>query len=224
MSYILNIDSSTETASVSIAKDGIIILSLSNSNQKEHASFLHAAIEKLTIESGISLVSTDAIAVTIGPGSYTGLRVGLAAAKGLSYALKKPLITLSTLEAMAQQAIMMQDFPEKYIYCPMIDARRMEVFTALYNADMQELMPASALVIDEHSFGFALSEKPVLFFGSGMQKWKNITQHKHAFFEELSDISSAISSLSLEKFLQQSFADIALSAPLYVKEFFDGRQ
>lgn len=223
MSYILNIDSSAETASVSIAKDGIILFVLSNNNQKEHASFLHAAIEKLTIQSGISLVSTDAIAVTIGPGSYTGLRVGLAAAKGLSYALKKPLITISTLEAMAVQAIMNQDFPEKYTYCPMIDARRMEVFTALYNVDMQELMPASALVIDEHSFGLALNEKPVLFFGSGMQKWKSVTQHKHAFFEEINDISPAIASRSFEKFLQQSFADVALSAPLYVKEFFDGR-
>lgn len=223
MSHILNIDSSTEVASVSMAKDGIIISALSNNIQKDHAVFIHTAIEKLTIQSGISLVSMDAIAVTIGPGSYTGLRVGLAAAKGLSYALKKPLITISTLEAMAKQAIMNEDFPEKYNYCPMIDARRMEVFTALYNADMQELMPAAALIIDADSFGFALNEKPVLFFGSGMQKWMSLANHKHAFFADVHDISRAISLRSFEKLLQKSFADIALSAPLYVKEFFDGR-
>lgn len=223
MSYILNIDSSTEQASVSIAKDGNILSMLSNNVQKDHASFLHLAIEKLTVQCGISLVSIAAIAVTIGPGSYTGLRVGLAAAKGLCYALNKPLITLSTLKAMAKQAVMQQDFPEKYYYCPMIDARRMEVFAALYNADMQELMPAAAVIIDEQSFSFALQEKPVLFFGSGMQKWKEITQNKHAFFEEVTDISKAISMLSFEQFLQQSFADIVRSGPLYVKDFFDGK-
>jgi tRNA threonylcarbamoyladenosine biosynthesis protein TsaB len=223
MSYILNIDSSTEQASVSISKDGNILSMLSNGVQKDHATFLHTAIEKLTIQCGISLVNMSAIAVTIGPGSYTGLRVGLAAAKGLCYALNKPLITLSTLKAMARQAVMQQDFPEKYYYCPMIDARRMEVFAALYNADMQELMPASAVIIDEQSFGFALSERPVLFFGSGMQKWKEITQNKHAFFEDVVDISKAISALSFEQFLQHSFADIALSGPLYVKDFFDGK-
>jgi tRNA threonylcarbamoyladenosine biosynthesis protein TsaB len=125
MSYILNIDSSTEQASVSISKDGNILSVLFNEVQKDHASFLHTAIEKLTIKCGISLVNIDAIAVTIGPGSYTGLRVGLAAAKGLCYALNKPLITLSTLKAMAKQAVMQQDFPDKYYYCPMIDARRM---------------------------------------------------------------------------------------------------
>lgn len=223
MSLILNIDASMEKAFVCLSKDGIIIKAFSNTVQKEHAAFIHPAIQKLTIECGNSLKDVSCIAVTLGPGSYTGLRVGLAAAKGLSYALKKPLVTLTTLEAMAMQAIIQQDFPDKYNYCPMIDARRMEVFAALYSADMQEILPASAIIIDAHSFDFAMQEKPVLFFGSGMGKWKQTANNKQAFFEEVSDISEAVSQLSFKKFLQNQTADITLSAPLYVKEFFDGR-
>lgn len=223
MSFILNIDSSVENASVSIAENGVVLRQLQNNIQKDHAAFLHAAVKKLTIESGFPMQNIDAFAVTTGPGSYTGLRVGLSAAKGFSYALSKPLITVSTLEAIAAQAISGQVSPEDFYYCPMIDARRMEVFTALYNADMQELTAPLALVLQEDSFSFELKDKAILFVGNGSEKWKALTKNRHAFFAPMPDITQAISQISHDKYLAGTFADLALSAPLYIKEFFDGR-
>ena len=133
MSLILNIDTASEKAHVSFAKNGLIINSLSCESQKEHASFLQTAIQQLTKNTNIFLTDIDAVAVTAGPGSYTGLRVGMASAKGLCYALKKPLITISSLEVLTISALdLFQNTGESVLLCPMIDARRMEVFTAVY--------------------------------------------------------------------------------------------
>jgi len=135
MSLILNIDTASENAHVSLAKDGQVLHTLSNDSQKEHASFLQAAIEQLIKNAAVSFKEVDAVAVTAGPGSYTGLRVGFASAKGLCYALKKPFITIGTLEVLTVSAL--QLYPpaadENILCCPMMDARRMEVFTAIYH-------------------------------------------------------------------------------------------
>ena len=145
MSLILNIDTATEKAHVSFAKDGLVINSLYSESQKEHASFLQTAIQQLTKLSGVQLKDLDAVAVTAGPGSYTGLRVGMASAKGLCYALKKPLITLGTLEILTCFCywIVFKITMTPVLLCPMIDARRMEVFTAIYKTDLS--VSASAL-------------------------------------------------------------------------------
>src|SRR5882762_5440642 len=145
MALILNIDTATELASVSLSKEGQSLALLQNKDQKDHASWLHPAIEKMMQETGFRMQELDAVAVTAGPGSYTGLRVGMAAAKGFCYALNIPLITESTLKVMAFAA-REQTEPEG-LYCPMIDARRMEVFTALYSTDLVEIIPATAMVI-----------------------------------------------------------------------------
>ena len=144
MSVMLNIDTSLENASVSIAENGEILSYLTNSVQKNHAVFLHIAIDKLLTLNSLQPPDLDAIACTIGPGSYTGLRVGLAAAKGLAYGLHIPLISVGTLNAMARTAILQQNNNGDFLYCPLIDARRMEVYTALYNAEQEELEPANA--------------------------------------------------------------------------------
>ncbi|MCY7293701.1 MAG: tRNA (adenosine(37)-N6)-threonylcarbamoyltransferase complex dimerization subunit type 1 TsaB [Ferruginibacter sp.] len=123
MAIIINLDSTLETASVSIAKDGIILQQKSNTVQKEHAAFLHSSIKSMLVQLNISIKNIDAIATTIGPGSYTGLRVCLAAAKGLCYALNKPLITIGTLEAMAKTAVLNITSSGEFLFCPMIDAR-----------------------------------------------------------------------------------------------------
>ncbi|MEO7306266.1 MAG: tRNA (adenosine(37)-N6)-threonylcarbamoyltransferase complex dimerization subunit type 1 TsaB, partial [Ferruginibacter sp.] len=137
MSLILNIDTASEKAHVSFAKNGMIIQSISSESQKEHASFLQSAIEQLTKTTGIILKDIDAVAVTSGPGSYTGLRVGMASAKGLCYALKKPLITISSLEVLTASALeLIPGAGENVLLCPMLDARRVEVFTAVYQNDL----------------------------------------------------------------------------------------
>jgi tRNA threonylcarbamoyladenosine biosynthesis protein TsaB len=219
MSIILNIDSALQTASVSITKKGIILASLQNDVQKEHASFIHVAIQNVL--SSLSLLPKDlhAVAVTIGPGSYTGLRVGLAAAKGLCYALNIPLITLGSLKVLAQAAKNKLENDVNYLFCPMIDARRMEVFTTFYTDHLKELAPAHSLILTENSFYNNLTNNKVAFVGDGMPKWRAICSHENAtFIDEINSIT-AIGSLGYDLFQKQQFADIILSAPTYAKEF-----
>jgi tRNA threonylcarbamoyladenosine biosynthesis protein TsaB len=218
MCLILNIDSSLEKASVTLAKDGIIVAELTNDIQKNHAAFIHTAAKKLLENNSFSTL--DAVAVTIGPGSYTGLRVGLAAAKGLCYTLNKPLITIGTLEAMAKTAISHISEKKDIFLCPMIDARRMEVFTAIYNINLQEVKPAYAQVLSENSYEAFLTKKVCYFFGNGMPKWKDIQTNKNAYYIDIDIDNKEIANLSYSKFMNTNFANLVTSAPLYTKEFY----
>lgn len=220
MGLILNIDTATEKAHVSFSKDGAVLQSLSNESQKDHASFLQSAIEQLTKITGIGLVSLDAVAVTAGPGSYTGLRVGMASAKGLCYALKRPMISISSLEVLANTAI--QKFPyenEKILYCPMIDARRMEIFTAIYDKALKLYTNPGPLILDESSFKKELSDNKILFFGSGSEKWKQVCKHINALFEPVTIQPEGMCNLTNNLYNNRQFTDIAYSEPLYLKEF-----
>jgi tRNA threonylcarbamoyladenosine biosynthesis protein TsaB len=225
MSLILSIDTATDNASVSISKEGAIIAEVSNTAQKDHGGYLQPAIKSMLITSGISIDQIDAIAISAGPGSYTGLRVGMSSAKGLCYALNKPLIALGTLEILAYAAIMETDtgnLNSNRIFCPMIDARRMEVFTALYNSTLQTVLEPRTLVLNEESFANSLLKSQVLFFGNGAQKWKRICNHKNAFFFSILNNTLAMNRLAYKKFNQNDFSDLAYSEPLYLKEFFQG--
>jgi tRNA threonylcarbamoyladenosine biosynthesis protein TsaB len=220
MSLILNIDTASEKAHVSFAKDGLLLHSLSSESQKEHASFLQTAVQQLTGTTGILLKEIDAVAVTAGPGSYTGLRVGLASAKGLCYALKKPLITIGTLEVLTASAL--QLFPvgvETALFCPMMDARRMEVFTAVYQTDLTVYLPPSAMILDEFSFEKELSINKVIFFGSGSDKWKLICKHANAVFKPVSILPESLCNCSNVLFAEKKFTEIAYCEPSYIKEF-----
>lgn len=220
MSLILNIDTASENAHVSLAKDGLILHLLSNESQKEHASFLQTAIQQLTKSAGINLKTIDAVAVTAGPGSYTGLRVGMASAKGLCYALKKPLITIGTLEVLTASAL--QLFPtdnEDIFYCPMMDARRMEVFTAVYKHDLSIQLQPCPMILDEFSFEKYLLKNKIVFFGSGSVKWKLVCKHANAVFETVSILPESMSKSSGTLFLEKKFTELAYSEPLYLKEF-----
>ncbi len=220
MSTILNIDTATETAHVSFAKNGIIISSLSNGSQKDHASFLQSAVQQIIQTTGITLKAIDSVAVTAGPGSYTGLRVGMASAKGLCYALKKPLITISTLEVLTVAAITgFTDADKNILFCPMIDARRMEVFTALYRSDLTLSMQPCAMLLEANSFEEFLSKCNIVFFGNGAEKWRAICQHPNATFNTLTTIAQAMSLQSHNFFISKNFTDLAYSEPLYIKEF-----
>src|SRR5262249_34686360 len=150
---------------------------------KDHAAFLQPAIQTIIQNSEFRIQNLDAISVVAGPGSYTGLRVGLASAKGLCYALNIPLITLNTLEVMAQAAINQstdQLINQSNLFCPMIDARRNEVFTAIYNEKLQTLIQPAALTLAENSFETFLQKQKVVFFGSGSIKWKEICKNPNA--------------------------------------------
>ncbi|MEO6550912.1 MAG: tRNA (adenosine(37)-N6)-threonylcarbamoyltransferase complex dimerization subunit type 1 TsaB [Ferruginibacter sp.] len=225
MSMILNIDTAIDIATVSIAKNGQLIGRLSNAQQKDHGGFLQPAIQRLLRDSALSIHELDAIAISAGPGSYTGLRVGMASAKGLSYALKKPLITINTLEILAWAAISERAsaaMTSSGLYCPMIDARRNEVFTAVYDKNLQRVLAPSALILDKDSFAKTLLNSEVVFFGNGSPKWKTLCENISAIFIELLDNHLGMCQLSFRRFQSQSFADLAYSDALYLKEFHDG--
>jgi tRNA threonylcarbamoyladenosine biosynthesis protein TsaB len=221
MSLILNIDTATENASVSLAENGSVIAFTENNIQKDHATFLHLAIKDLLHKTGINFKQLSAVAVTEGPGSYTGLRVGMASAKGLCYALNKPFITINTLEAMALASIE-NALGSGNLYCPMIDARRMEVYTALYKDDMENTMPSSAIVLTEKFLEDELKNSKIVFSGSGVEKWKTMSNSPNCIFLEQSNIYLSIAQLSYKKNKEKNFTELAHSQPLYVKEFYNG--
>ncbi|HNP23110.1 MAG TPA: tRNA (adenosine(37)-N6)-threonylcarbamoyltransferase complex dimerization subunit type 1 TsaB [Panacibacter sp.] len=223
MALILNIDTATEFASVCIANDHHVLAMEKSVDQKSHASFIQPAIKRLAATAGIDLSAIDAVAATAGPGSYTGLRVGLSTAKGLCYALKKPLILLNTLEVMAASVVAHSsaiNVEEKVLYCPMIDARRMEVFAAVYHKDISVQVPPCAIILDGNSFEQLLLRHKIIFSGSGHKKLQNILSSSNAIFSEHIQDASALSLRSLLKFKQNDFADLAYSEPFYLKEFY----
>jgi tRNA threonylcarbamoyladenosine biosynthesis protein TsaB len=216
MALILNIDTAVDTASICLAKDGAVLSIAKNERQKDHAAWLHKAIKEIFQENSLKIDLVDAIAITSGPGSYTGLRIGMATAKGICYVLNKPLITLNTLLVMANAA---KD-ENADLLCPMIDARRMEVFTAIYSKDLHVIKEPVAMELNEKSFDEELSTKSICFFGNGSEKFKAINKHKQAFFSDIKMDASSMILLSGKKFAKKDLADLAYSEPLYLKEFY----
>lgn len=224
MPITLNIDTATESAHVSISENGEVLEAQVNDIQKDHAAFLQPAIAEILKNSRIVLQDLAAVAVTAGPGSYTGLRVGLASAKGICYALNKPLILINTLEALAFSFIdevKNEEIASTSLLCPMLDARRMEVYTAVYNNELETLLEPVAMVLDENAFSEMLSQHKMIFFGNGAAKWKNICNSSNAGFGEAAVRPAAFSQLVLKYFNMGKFDNLALSQPYYLKEFHD---
>ena len=222
MSWILNIDTSLETAAVTICCDGLIQGTRKSENQKDHASFLEPAIQSLVKEAGIQLNDLSAIAVVYGPGSYTGLRVGMSSAKGLCYALNKPLILLNNLEVLTTAALRKyNEIPARWtsLFCPMIDARRMEVFTAVYKKDMEKMIKPCAMIVDEGSFTDLLKNNSILFFGNGSNKLKRLIRDKKAVFDDVEINASELIKISNKRFRIEDFNSVAYTEPLYIKQF-----
>ena len=182
----------------------------------ESASWIHTAIAQALQEASLSLKEVSAVAVSAGPGSYTGLRVGMATAKGLCFALGIPLITINTLHMMAVAAL---EEPTRLL-CPMIDARRMEVFTGVYTKKLEEVLPAQALILQPDSFAALLEEDSITFFGNGSAKFQALQSHPHAFFKTITADASHLAVLASRAFEEQKFADLAYSEPFYGKAFF----
>lgn len=218
MTYILNIETATHICSISLSKDGKTIDLVESFEDKTHAELLTVFIEKILIRNKISTSDLSAIAVSEGPGSYTGLRIGVSVAKGLCYGLKIPLISIPTLLAMAKGA--KETLKENALLCPMIDARRMEVYTSIYDQKLNTVEDIHAKIINTDSFSDILDKQKVLFFGTGSEKCKSNIQHKNALFLDNSFISAKhMSSLSFNKFQNQDFEDVAYFEPFYLKEF-----
>ena len=216
MNRLLLIHTALDTAYTGISTaEGEVIAWRSNPEQRDHAAFLHPAIEALLRESGMRAADLDGVAVVSGPGSYTGLRVGMSAAKGFCYALEKPLITVDTLEWMMKGVAGDPDA----LRCPMIDARRMEVFTALYDSEGTCRMQPKALVLEPGCFDEELRAGRMLFFGDGALKWRGMADHPNAVFTETSSGIGELAALAARAFQAGRFADLAASEPLYVKAF-----
>ena len=215
--YILQINTAFNEASIGIGFNGKLVDESINSTQQEHAGFLQPAIQELCKRTGIGLKTLAAVSVMNGPGSYTGLRVGLSAAKGICYALKIPLICINTLDWIAFGNL--SDNID--LVCPMIDARRMEVFTGLYSREMNRILEPSALVLDELSYATELVEKRIGFVGNGAAKWKDICHNPNAFFPLAVHHSDHFAAMSLTHYQNKQFADLAYAEPFYTKEFFN---
>ena len=216
MSLILNIDTAVDVASICLAKDGKVLSIAKNESQKDHASWLHISIKEIFEKNNFELGSVDAIAVTGGPGSYTGLRIGMATAKGICFALNKPLISLNTLLVMANAA---KD-ENADLLCPMIDARRMEVFTAIYTKGLEVVKDPVAITLNENSFAEYFTNNSICFFGNGSKKFNAIEKSSQAFFSDIKSDASSMISLSEKSFTEKTFADLAYAEPLYLKEFY----
>ena len=216
MAIILNIDTAISTASVCLSKEAQSLQFALNSNRQDHASWMHIAIKNVIAEARLNVKDLEAIAVTIGPGSYTGLRVGLSAAKGLCFALDIPLISVNTLEVMAYAVIN----EEADLFCPLIDARRMEVFMAVYDKNMEVIISPCAMIIAQNSFDILLASGKIIFSGNGSEKIKKVVCHPNAIFKNSTTTAADMVNLSENKFVEKKFANIAYTEPFYIKEFY----
>jgi tRNA threonylcarbamoyladenosine biosynthesis protein TsaB len=215
---ILHINTTLETAYTGISQNNTLLCFRENHIQNQHASFLHLAIQDLCIEIGISISAIDAVSLVNGPGSYTGLRVGLATAKGICYAMDKPLVSFSTLEWLAKSF----ENEQVDLICPLIDARRMEVFTALFTPDMVQVMENQAKIIDELSFAEELTNKKILFTGNAVSKLpENIKNHPNAVFSNQTAGLKEQIELAENAFKLNQFTDILFSEPIYAKAFYN---
>lgn len=225
MSLLLQIETATTACSVALMQDEKLLAFKELNERNIHAEVITLFIEEVMAASHKSLVNLDAVAVSSGPGSYTGLRIGVSTAKGLCFALDKPLIAVETLQAMAY-GIMSQITTPDVLLCPMIDARRMEVYTALFNAQGERLKPTSAEIIDENSFAELLDNKKVLFFGDGAAKCKiALAQHSNAMFDD-NFVNSArhLTQPAAHRFAKAQFEDLAYFEPFYLKDFIAGKK
>ena len=240
MALILNMDTATGVCSVALARDGEAIAFRTSEITNSHSVFLTTFIDEVMVEAGVVLSDLDAIAINEGPGSYTGLRIGVASAKGLCYALNKPLIAVSGLKSMAvgmisvlseegkvksEEFLKMENGKSSVLYCPMLDARRMEVYCSIFDRELNTLMETKAEIVDENSFSIYFEEHTVVFAGDGAEKCKtSLENHPNVIFLDQFKVSAGyMTALAEEQFNKQNFQDIAYFEPFYLKDFVAGK-
>ncbi|MAK36603.1 MAG: tRNA (adenosine(37)-N6)-threonylcarbamoyltransferase complex dimerization subunit type 1 TsaB [Flavobacteriaceae bacterium] len=218
MAILLCIETATTNCSVALSVNGsVIALKEDRSDRYSHAEQLHVFINLVLEEAGVGKEQLDAVVVSKGPGRYTGLRIGVSAAKGLCYALDKPLVSVSTLRALAGQ-VKGTDF-----IIPMLDARRMEVYAAVFGAQYELLRETQAEIVDESSFEEYLQQGPTTFIGSGVEKFQKLVTHENAkYVKDAMPSASDLVPIAEEKFMKRDFEDVAYFEPYYLKDFVKG--
>ena len=215
MALLLSIDASAEKATVVLAENGVPVAVMTNDVQKTHATWIHGAITECFRLAGAKITDLQAVGLTSGPGSYTGLRVGMATAKGICYALNVPLVAVNSLLAIASSTKQVNGAR----ICAMMDAGRMEVYAALYTAELEEIQAPAAIILDADSFSAELERNSIIFVGSGKNKFEKLCQNSNAIFSKDEFNASDFSSLIYTKFIQSDFASLAYLEPLYLKEY-----
>lgn len=220
MALILHIDTATAIGSVSLSENGVALETMENIEQRDHAATIGIFVKTLLARHQRSPQQLDAIAISAGPGSYTGLRVGAATAKGLCYTWRKPLIAVSTLQMMASGMKAAHEGEDIY-FVPMIDARRMEVFTAVYNKDLEPVLDPRAMILETQSFDPYMFAKHTVFFGDGAPKWQVLLGVQPNTSFPAYHISAAhMIPLAEKSFANKDFEDIAYFTPNYLKAFY----
>lgn len=226
MAHILCIETATTACSVGLSRDGDILSVKETTEKNAHSAKLTLFIDELLKDNKLVFSDLDAVAVSKGPGSYTGLRIGVSTAKGLCYALGIPLIAINTLQSLAWGMAKKHKDDKSgsgTLFCPMIDARRMEVYAAVYNSNLEEVRETRADIIETDSFSDYLEKSRVCFFGDGANKCKETIIHPNAVFEDDIFPSAAnMSILAYQKFQQKQFEDVAYFEPFYLKDFIAG--
>ena len=228
MAKILNIETSTSVCSIALSVNGKVVSLQESHTKNSHAEQISLFSQKVITDAGIKFSDLDAVSVSKGPGSYTGLRIGVSTAKGYCYGLDIPLISIGTLTAMATGMKNHQDFQEysdNILFCPMIDARRMEVYTALFSKNLTKVEDVTAKIIDNESFSNRFLEYKLIFAGDGASKCKEALSHQpNAVFKDNFHPSASYQSIIAErKFLDKDFEDTAYFEPYYLKEFIAGK-
>jgi tRNA threonylcarbamoyladenosine biosynthesis protein TsaB len=218
MPVILNIETSTPVCSCALSCDGEIIFNKENFEEQSHSTLLGVFVEEIMIYVRKKNIKIDAIAVSSGPGSYTGLRIGVSEVKGLAYGLSVPLIAISTPIIMA--SLVKNKVQPEMLLCPMIDARRMEVYATFFDTSLNVVKETAADIVNENSYADLLEKQPVVFFGNGAKKCKTVLTHPNAhFLDNIYPLASGMISLAEKAFANKNFVDVAYYEPHYLKEY-----
>ena len=225
MSCILHIETSTDVCSVALSQDGVCLHEEIDTNGRRHAEILAPFVEEAVSFADSHAIPLDAVSVSAGPGSYTGLRIGVSTAKGLCYGRDLKLISIPTLKVLCTPILLYrEDIPDNALLCPMIDARRMEVYTAIYDRALHEVVPTDAVIVNENSFAEILDKQPVFFFGNGADKCRNTLKHPNAhFIEGIVPKASSMLPLAERALALNETEDVAYYEPFYLKQFVAGK-
>ena len=217
---IINIETATTVCSVAVSENGKVILEKVSFDGPSHASLLGVFVEEAISRSKSLGLNIDAVAVSSGPGSYTGLRIGVSMAKGLCFGYNVPLISIHTLDILAYKAIKESTVSEDTLFCAMLDARRMEVYAAIYDNTLKKIRETEADIISEKTYAVFLEKQPVCFFGNGAGKCKNVILSPNAMFvDDLHPVAGDMAYLSEQAYAEKRFEDVAYFEPFYLKDF-----
>ena len=220
MSCILQIETSTNVCSVAVSEDGQCIFSKEDFNGPNHAVVLGSFVDEALSFADSHAIPVDAVAVSSGPGSYTGLRIGVSMAKGICYGHGIKLLSVPTLKLMCVPILLREMIEDAALLCPMLDARRMEVYAAIFDRSLREIRPTQADIVDENTYKVLLDRQPIYFFGNGAEKCKEVIRHPNArFLADIHPLAKWMMPLAERKMMNGEYEDVAYFVPYYLKDF-----